>query len=87
MVVHILDVKPGAALGHKGFIRWSAEWAHYSQVATAPVSYAPHSQPAQIKTLCCTTSWRLSPRCGIHQLWWGLDLAVSELRWAGGSEP
>lgn len=60
MAVHILDVIPGAALGYKGFIRWSAEWAHYSQVATAPVSYAPHSQPAPIKTLCCTTSWRLS---------------------------
>lgn len=60
MAVHILDVIAGAAVGHKGFIRRSVEWAHYSQVATAPVSYAPHSQTALIKTLCCTMLCRLS---------------------------
>ena len=59
IVVHILDAILSAVVGHKGFIRGSVEWAHYSQVATAPVSYASHSQPAPIKTLCCTTPWRL----------------------------
>lgn len=71
MVVHILDAIPGAVVGHKGFIQRSAEWVHYSQVATVPVSYAPHSQPAPIKTLCCTMPWRL------FSMWYSSALMVA----------